>query len=139
MYTNLGLAAFVKECLALPTKYLWDGFGSKNEQGQYCFDCSGLIKCYYMGGLKQFYYDEKRDLQSYEMIEKAERKGPVSEIPEIEGLGVYLPGHIGVYVTNGTVIECTSNPRFGDGVVETNLNDRKWEQWLEIPYILYLK
>lgn len=138
MYTNLGLAAFAQECLSLPTKYLWDEFGKQNEFGQYCFDCSGLIKCYYMGGLRQFYYDKARDLQSYEMIERASKKGPVEQIPEKKGIGVYLPGHIGIYMTGGKVIECTNNPRFGDGVVETDRLDRQWEQWLEIPYIVYL-
>ena len=37
--------------------------------------------------------------------------------------------HVGIYVGDGTVIEATNNPKFGDGVVKTRLCDRKWEKW----------
>jgi hypothetical protein len=60
------------------------------------------------------------------------------------GEAVWLPGHIGVYIGNGKVIECT--PIWKNGVQITaclnigavaGLNGRKWTKHGKLPYITY--
>ena len=55
-------------------------------------------------------------------------------IPDTPGLAVWKPGHIGVYIGNGEVIEAMGTKY---GVVKTQLQGRGWTHWLEIPYIAY--
>lgn len=45
-----------------------------------------------------------------------------------------MPGHVGVYIGNGKVVEARGHDY---GVVETNLVDRGWTQWGKCPYIEY--
>ena len=61
-------------------------------------------------------------------------KGTIGTIPETPGLAVWKSGHIGVYIGNGEVIEAMGTHY---GVVKTQLADRNWTAWLEIPYIQY--
>lgn len=62
----------------------------------------------------------------------------------IPGEAVWLPGHIGVYIGNGKVIECT--PAFKNCVqvtaclnvgVISGMNGRKWVKHGKLPYIIY--
>ena len=59
-------------------------------------------------------------------------------MPELKGLILYKTGHVGVYIGNGKVIECTLGSR-GDGVVETNISAVKWTHWLKLPEITYIQ
>lgn len=160
---SLAMHAIV--CSKIPTVYLWGGLGEiitdgvidekkveypevynekhceelrklvgKNVRG---FDCSGLIKNYMMGGLKDFKYKNKLDFNSAMLLEKAEKSGPVETLPEQRGICLYMKGHVGIYVGNGMVIESTSNPKFGNGVVRTKLSDREWLSWFFCPTIAY--
>jgi len=103
-------------------------------------DCVGLIKGYYWdcvpGGLVSVGYHAASDVSADGMYSKATCKGKIDTLPEISGLCVQMPGHIGVYIGNGKIIESTRGI-FGDGVVQTNLSDRPWVHWLECPYIIY--
>lgn len=110
------------------------GFADKEVRG---FDCSGLLKSYVMGGLENFMYDARRDLNSLALYEKATKKGPIETLPEIPGICLYKKGHTAVYIGNGLVIESTDNPDFGDGVILTKISDRPWEQWYEMPWVKY--
>ena len=49
-------------------------------------------------------------------------------------VAVWKSGHIGVYIGGGEVIEAMGTHY---GVVKTQLTDRNWTAWLEIPYIQY--
>ena len=51
------------------------------------------------------------------------------------GEAVWLSGHIGVYIGNGQVVECT--PIWKDGVQITNLNQRNWTKHGKLPYVTY--
>ena len=59
------------------------------------------------------------------------------------GAAVWIPGHIGVYVGGGKVIECS--PRWKNCVQYTNLgnignktgNWREWKEWGLIPFLDY--
>ena len=161
------LAQHAEKCLKLPTVYLWDGLGQLItekviEEGverypevyteEYCkhlrkhigkntygFDCSGLIKNFIMGGLENFQLDESLDYNSSMLLRYSEKSGEIRTLPEIKGVCLYMPGHVGIYMGNGRVIEATRNIKFGDGVVETALKDRKWTDWFFCPGIQYDK
>lgn len=102
----------------------------------YGCDCVGLIKSYWFGGVGSPYYDCKKDCNTTGLYNLAKKKGKIKSMPETPGLIVYMSGHVGVYVGNGKVIECTMS-KYGDGVVYTNLKGRGWTHWLECPYIEY--
>ena len=101
------------------------------------FDCSGLIKSYYFGGIGLPDYSAEKDLNSKGLLEHSERKGPLHTLPELPGVCLYMKDHVGVYVGGGNVIECTASERFGNGVVMTKLENRPWEHWFYCPYISY--
>ena len=120
------------------------GFAGK---GYYGSDCVGLIKSYYWsgredGGTGSPNYGAKGfpDVNAGMMYSAAKVKGPISTLPERAGLVLHCKTHphVGIYVGNGEVIECTLSKR-GDGVVRTKLKDFTWEYWLECPYIGYEK
>ena len=101
-------------------------------------DCVGLIKGY--GWLDtdsmtiQYGSNGMPDIGADAMYRNASVKGPIDTIPETPGLAVWKSGHIGVYIGDGEVIEAMGTHY---GVVKTQLTDRNWTAWLEIPYIQY--
>ena len=171
--TNKGLVEYAKKCLALGNDsiYLYGSFGQKlteafitqkakqyiynvsrqkiyknclNSSGtEYAFDCVGLIKAYLWGGHGNVKYNSKQDKSANGMYNAAKVKGKINTMPETEGLLVHMNGHIGIYIGNGYVIECTPSKNFakqdhkGGGVCKTKLSDRKWTGWCECPYITY--
>ena len=131
-----------------PEQYKKWSVSSFSEQfGQKVHDCAGLVKGYFMTtsdidkdgivinpGLPSK-YNSKYDL-SADMTEKmAKEKGSIKSIPEIPGLIVWKPGHEGIYVGKGYVIEERGHSY---GTVKTNINDRPWEEWLKHPNIEYV-
>lgn len=159
------LVHHAENCLNLPTVYLWGGLGeiltkevindrkkryprvySRGHckelkkcigRGIYGFDCSGLIKNFMMGGIFDYEYDPAKDMNSEMLLKAAEKSGKIDTIPELPGVCLYMPGHVGIYVGNGEVIESTSNPKFGNGVVKTKLSDREWTDWFFCPGVEY--
>lgn len=101
-------------------------------------DCVGLIKGY--GWLDtdsitiRYGTNGMPDIGADAMYRNASVKGTIGTIPETPGLAVWKSGHIGVYIGNGEVIEAMGTHY---GVVKTQLADRNWTAWLEIPYIQY--
>ena len=64
------------------------------------------------------------------------RRWLIEDMPDVPGLGVYLYGHVGVYIGNGQVIESTySGDNFG--VAITRLSDKPWTTAFEIVGINY--
>lgn len=113
-----------------------------NWLGRRTADCIGLIKSY-------SWYDPETDTIGYaingmpdidadQMFAAAEESGSLKglfhRIPEIPGLLVYTPGHIGVYVGDGYVIEARGTEY---GVVKTKLKERSFTYWMKNPYIEY--
>ena len=123
------------------TKY--ETFIRQNWMGKRTADCVNAIKSYFWWDAKKndpvynIAYDKIGDTwQSADgMFKTAKVKGPIDTMPEVIGLGVRFPGHIGVYIGNGQVIESRGTKY---GVVLTNLKERGWTHWLEIPNITYL-
>lgn len=101
-------------------------------------DCVGLIKSYYFGGVGSPNYDASKDLNASGMYNRSSDKGPIETLPETYGIGLYQPGHVGVYAKNGEVYECTLGA-YGDGVVKTQLAGRGWTHWFKVPFISYVE
>lgn len=101
-------------------------------------DCIGLIKGY--GWLDPdtltigYGTNGMPDIGADAMYQAAVVKGGMDTMPDTPGLVVWKSGHIGVYIGNGEVIEAMGT---NYGVVKTDLDERNWTAWLEIPYIQY--
>lgn len=110
------------------------------------FDCVGLIKSFYWGGYPNPGYNANSDVSANGMYERAKVKGNINTLDKSRvGLLVQMNGHIGIYIGNDEVIECTISTYYAKqkhgmgGVCKTKLSDRKWEHWCECPYIEYVK
>ena len=109
-------------------------------KGYYGCDCVGLVKSYYFGGVGTAKnakgYKGSLDYGVGTMYNAAKVKGKIATMPKKEGVLVMTAdfGHVGVYIGNNEVIECTLS-RFGDGVVKTKLSDRSWAWWCQCPVI----
>lgn len=53
----------------------------------------------------------------------------------VKGEFLYMPGHCGIYVGNGWVVECS--PAWADGVQVTELKDRKWTKHGKLKFVDY--
>ena len=108
--------------------------------GKRVTDCIGLIKSYawYDSSDGNIKYGSNgfTDCGATSIWNYVTESGDISTIPEVEGLGVWMDGHIGVYIGNGKVIEAMGTAY---GVVKTELKERGWVKWLRIPNIEYVK
>lgn len=107
-------------------------------KGYFGCDCTGLYKWFIWSENDRYTpkYTKATDRNTVDMYNAATVKGDINTIPEIPGLIVYKYGHVGVYIGNGEVVECTLSS-FGDGIVKTKLKDRDWTHWLKMPEITY--
>lgn len=133
-----------------PTRVVMINNADSNTFG---FDCVNLIK----GVLWGFNGDNSKiyggavyasngvpDIGADQMIKVTENNKDFSKGLDI-GEVVWLQGHIGVYVGNGKVIECT--PKWTNNVQYSNLgnigyntgNTRIWTAHGHLPYIEYIK
>jgi cell wall-associated NlpC family hydrolase len=104
-------------------------------------DCAGLIKwaLWTKGNiLLSPKYEAATDRGTNGLFREAKEKGKISSLPEIPGVLVWKDGHVGVYVGNGDVVECTLGTR-GDGVVFSLLKKGGWTHWLKLPEIEYVE
>lgn len=161
---NLDLVVYAEEAFNTGWGYVWGTYGnvltetlfnSKLEQypdgvGNYesfirgnwlggrTTDCVGLIKGY--GWLDpntleiEYGTNGMPDIGADSMYKNATVSGSMDTMPDVPGLAVWKSGHIGIYAGNGKVIEAMGTKY---GVVMTNLSERSWTAWLEIPYIKY--
>lgn len=167
MYSNESLVNFVKSKLKINSAYMWGEYGRKitkstisqkakqypsyysasrqktlNElvnKNYYGCDCVGLYKWFLWtkgGTSTKITYDSKTDRNTSGMYSAASEIGDINSMPEIPGIILYMTGHVGIYIGNNEVIECTLSS-FGDGIIKTNKNDRKWSSWLKMPEIDY--
>lgn len=106
------------------------------QYGQRVHDCSGLIEGYLMsdGPDSPPVYNGKYDLSANRWLEVAKESGKIATIPELPGVLVHMPNHIGIYIGNGYVIEARGHAY---GVVMTKLKDRPWLNWSLCPFIEY--
>ena len=108
--------------------------------------CIGLIKSYVWHDYSQLntdYYRAESDFCTRTLIEQDLEKGDIKTLPEIPGLVLWKKGHVGVYIGNNQVIECTiRNPKTGKhelvgGIIQSDLSDVEWTTWLKYPGIEY--
>ena len=60
--------------------------------------------------------------------------GEIGTLPEVLGIAVHKPGHVGYYVGNGEVVEWKG---FASGCVKSKLAGAKWTHWYALPFIQY--
>lgn len=118
-----------------PKQYTWSC--PANQLGIKVHDCVGLIKGYLWCDSPTsttVHYNASQDVSANGMLEKCKQKGTISTMPDIPGILVFLPGHVGVYIGGGYVIEAKGHAY---GVVKTKLAGRGWKSWGKCPWITY--
>ena len=108
------------------------------------FDCSGLIKSILWGycgddtitGGARYGSRNVPDHNAAQLIGDCYGVSDNFEIIK-PGEIVYMQGHVGIYVGDGYVVECT--PKWKNCVQRTRLEDRKWLKHGFLPYIEYNK
>lgn len=110
----------------------------------FAFDCIGLIKAVLWEwdgsnktsyGGAQYASNGMPDISANGYIKLC--KSVSTNFSAIEaGEAVWMPGHIGVYIGNGDVIEAT--PSWENGVQVVKLSARKWEKHGKMPQIEYV-
>lgn len=123
--------------MRLPGDYLWADMPS--QFGLRVHDCIGLVKGYLWSdgpdGLPEYLADPcPLDHSADSMLAACAEHGPIATLPELAGVLVFRPGHVGVYAGDGKVLEARGH-RYG--VVETQLVERDFKNWGICPYIFY--
>ena len=85
-------------------------------------DCSGLIASFGVGG------------ERFDMMGSSSNTGDISSLPDVPGLGVYMPGHVGVYVGEGLVVDARD---YGVDMCCQPVSSMPWTNWFEIYGIDY--
>lgn len=106
--------------------------------GRKVADCSGMIKAYLMSDYTGGPIKYSAEIDSSVHYNKAKEKGPISTIPDIPGIIVYMPGHVGVYIGNGEVIE-SAGTLYGvkKSTVKKSYVSGPWTHWYKCPGIEY--
>lgn len=156
--TNTGLVAYAEAQLGKP--YWYGCYGQKSTKELYSYkkkqypvqyqwacpsgqlgikvhDCVGLIKGYLWCDSATDnapHYAASQDVSANGMLDKCKEKGPIGSMPDIPGILVFLPHHVGVYIGNGYVVEAKGHAY---GVVKTKLKGRGWTHWGKCPFITY--
>lgn len=92
-------------------------------------DCSGGI-VYTIQQYDKTFGDRTANTFKSQFVES----GPISTMPEIQGLGLWRSGHIGVYEGNGWLLEFRGTDY---GCVRERLKDRNFTHWGKIKGVEY--
>ena len=167
--TNLGLVAHAEKALKEKWFYGWGSYGQKatvslveslvrqyvsmntrwksymtgavNANSRLC-DCYGLIKSYlwWSSDNANPKYSSTQDRNTSMAYNAAKEKGPLSTLPEIPGIILYMSGHVGVYCGDGRFIELMGG---GVGAYEGRIQDgriakgSKFTHWFKDTFIEY--
>ena len=139
--TGTGLTEHVLQAYSDGWKYRPGCYG-QFVNGVRASDCSGLIKSYlwWTGDTT----NPRPGLlsvagSSTSMLASATVKGNVSgtgSIPRIQGLILYSPGHVGVYVGDNMEVDnrCTGENLRYEKVIG---NAYRWQKWFKLPQLKY--
>lgn len=138
-YGQIASAALLQEKKAqYPDRYVRANFnqGWDHQYGQRVHDCVGLIKgaLWSASAKAKPKYVASQDVSADGMLSKCTEKGPISTMPDEEGILVFYPGHVGYYIGAGEVVEARGH---NYGVVVTKLASRGWKNWGRCPWIDY--
>ncbi|MBQ3264616.1 MAG: peptidoglycan-binding protein [Ruminococcus sp.] len=116
--TGVGLAEWALNAYYSKWSYVYGGATPG------AVDCSGLIYSY-AGGYRV------GDAQTFNSDYRYSLSG---SIPNIHGLGLYKPGHVGVYVGNGMAVDARGT---GYGVCYESVWSHGWTQYFKVPGVSY--
>ena len=117
--TGDGLAAYAMTAYNEGWKYVWGGasYGA--------VDCSGLIYSYVGGGARV----------TEDMLYSSPESGYVSNgVPDIPGLGLWQPGHVGVYVGGGMAVDARDEI---SNVCYESVANKSWVMWFKVAGVAY--
>lgn len=120
--TNVGLAAHCLKAYREDWTYVWGG----TTEGY--VDCSGLIWTYHsVGGIRfDMLYSCQLEGRSWGYVSNG--------IPNIHGLGLHSPGHVGVYIGSGMAVDARD---YGIDVCYQSAYERPWVEWFMITGVDY--
>jgi hypothetical protein len=101
-----------------------------SEIGHYahCFDCVGFIRfCAGMQKNRDALYTNANKLRTLSNPQ------PLSTLPELPGVLLFMKGHVGMYVGRGRVVECYGFER----VANRPISAQAWTSWGKCPWIAY--
>lgn len=117
--------------------------------GYVCMDCIGLVKNFYWtnGGTGVMEYikngtpytnkyasngfpDKSANGTLSWLKSQGCKNGKISTLPNVPGILLFSPGHVGVYIGDGYAVEARG---FRYGVVKTKVSDRGWTEWAYLP------
>jgi len=117
--TGAGLAEYAMTAYNEGWRYVWGG-ASYGE-----VDCSGLIYSYVGGGARV----------TEDMLYSSPESGNVSDgVPNIPGLGLWQPGHVGVYVGNGMAVDARDEV---SNMCYSAVSSKDWVMWFKVAGISY--
>lgn len=117
--TGDGLAAYAMTAYNEGWRYVWGGasYGA--------VDCSGLIYSYVGGGARV----------TEDMLYSSPESGYVSAgVPDIPGLGLWQPGHVGVYVGGGMAVDARDEI---SNVCYQSVSTKSWVMWFKVNGVSY--
>ena len=120
--TGIGLCAYALNAYNEGWPYVWGGcsYGA--------VDCSGLIHSYNgVGGVRT-------DMLSSSQSAGLEWGYVSNGVPNVHGLGLHKPGHVGVYVGSDQVIDARGT---NWGIIYASLNSVNWVEWYKIVGVSY--
>ena len=117
--TGDGLAAYAMTAYNEGWSYVWGGasYGA--------VDCSGLIYSYVGGGARV----------TEDQLYSSPESGYVSDgVPDIPGLGLWQPGHVGVYVGGGMAVDARDEI---SNVCYQSVSTKNWVMWFKVAGVSY--
>lgn len=106
-------------------------------------DCYGLVKGYlWTDGQGKIKYVSGQDRNQEMAYNAAKEKGPLTTLPEIPGIILWMKGHAGIYIGNGEFIECAGAPRGTlKGKIQNGkiVSGSKFTHWFKDTNISYVE
>lgn len=111
------------------------GYMKDIANGKMCADCVGMIKSFFwkngnINGKNTYQSNGCPDRSADGLFALCDETGQISTIPDIPGLVVHKPGHIGVYVGGGYTVEMKG---FAYDCVRNKVTDGPWTEWGRLP------
>lgn len=139
--TGTGLAEHALKAYQEKWQYSYGSYGQLRNGVRYS-DCSGLIKSYFWWTGDNSNPNPSLasiPASSSAMLADASESGSISSLsslPQIQGLILYSPGHVGVYIGDNVEVDnrCTGENIKCGNVVGGSYH---WKTWLKLPQLSY--